>query len=404
MIAEHNTVAALQASFIGTLDQIEQLKIEVKMVDVASLYQAWLQPQPFIIGTAVDNIELTGKGSLQYHQQHDKYYLSMMLDEVFVADTEGRFSLDDISGTLGWTNYDHPMTTDLSWQNASVYAIPLGASNIKAQAVLSSLTLVESWKLPILDGELQVHNFNLQSLDSGEVIWKFEGELKPLSMESLSSTLGWPLLHGELSGVIPRVSYADKKIQIDGELVVNLFNGATTIRDLQLDDPFGTLPQLYANVDLIGLDLDTLTQTFDFGKITGKLDGKLTNLRLSNWQPVQFDAKFATPKGDKSRRRISQRAVDNLSQIGGGAGGILSRSFLRFFEDFSYQRLGLSCKLRNETCEMSGVGEAKQGYYIVKGGGLPPRIDVVGYTQRVDWSDLIERLKAVSQSSGPVIQ
>ena len=200
------------------------------------------------------------------------------------------------------------------------------------------------------------------------------------------------------------MSYVNQQIQVDGALMVKLFEGTTVIRDLRLDKPFGALPQLYANVDLTGLDLETLTRTFDFGKITGKLDGHLTNLRLSNWQPVQFDAYFATPEGDKSRRRISQKAIDNLSQIGGGVGGILSRSFLRFFEDFSYQKLGLSCILRNETCLMSGVGEAKQGYYIVKGGGLPPRINVVGYTRQVDWPDLIERLKAVSQSSGPVIQ
>ena len=152
------------------------------------------------------------------------------------------------------------------------------------------------------------------------------------------------------------------------------------------------------------MDLETLTQTFDFGKITGKLDGEINQLRLSNWQPVVFDARFYTPNGDKSRRRISQKAVDNFSQIGGGAGGILSRGFLRFFEDFSYQRLGLSCKLTNDVCEMNGVSEAEQGYYIVKGGGLPPRINVVGYTRRVGWTDLIARLKSVSQSSGPVIQ
>jgi hypothetical protein len=152
------------------------------------------------------------------------------------------------------------------------------------------------------------------------------------------------------------------------------------------------------------LDLETLTSTFNVGKITGKLDGDIHELRLSNWKPVHFNAQFNTPEGDKSRRRISQRAVDNLSQVGGGATGVLSRSFLRFFEDFSYQALGLGCALNNDVCVMSGVGESDTGYYIVKGGGLPPRINVVGYTRRVGWSDLIERLKSIQNSEGPVIQ
>ena len=53
---------------------------------------------------------------------------------------------------------------------------------------------------------------------------------------------------------------------------------------------------------------------------------------------------------------------------------------------------------------MSGVGEIKGGYYIVRGGGLPPRINVIGHTRRVNWPELIARLKAVSNSSGPVVE
>jgi hypothetical protein len=398
----HNNVMQAGGSFKGSLDQIEQLDLTIEKSELALLYQNWLQP--FVVGTAVDNIELTGEVALNYHQQADDYHFSLTLDKVFVDDESNRFGLDKVTGTLGWTNYKNPMLSDLSWQGGHVYDFPLGASRVRSQAESSSLALLAPWALPILDGELQINNFKLHWPEGEESTWSFDGLLTPVSMESLSSALGWPLLRGKLSGVIPNVSYVDQNIQVDGALLVKLFEGTTIIRNLELGKPFGSLPQLYANVDLIGLNLETLTQTFDFGKITGKLDGKVNNLRLSNWQPVQFDASFATPEGDKSRRRISQKAVDNLSQIGGGAGGVLSRSFLRFFEDFSYQRLGLSCKLVNEVCEMSGVGKAEQGYYIVKGGGLPPRINVVGYTRRVDWPDLIERLKAVSQSSGPVVQ
>ncbi|PHS69733.1 MAG: hypothetical protein COB23_05580 [Methylophaga sp.] len=399
---EQESIVQIRGDFVGNIEYINQLNVVVEQTDIALLYQHWLQP--FLVGTAIDDIALYGQFSLDYQQQADDYHLSLGVDKVFIDDHGGRFSIDSLSGMIGWSNYHYLVQTDLVWQSGYIYAIPIGQSQIKAQAESSSLVLLEPWQLPILDGELQLNEFSLHRPDGEHLKWTFDGLLTPISMESLSLALEWPLLHGKLSGVIPRVSYADKHIQVDGALLVKLFDGTTIIRDLQLNAPFGALPQLSANVDLTGLDLELLTQTFDFGKITGKLDGTMTNLRLSNWQPVQFDAHFATPDGDRSRRRISQKAVDNLSQIGGGAGGLLSRSFLRFFEDFSYQRLGLSCQLRNEVCEMSGVGETEQGYYIVKGGGLPPRINVVGYTRRVDWPDLIERLKAVSQSSGPVVQ
>ncbi|NOQ93258.1 MAG: hypothetical protein GQ547_01345 [Methylophaga sp.] len=395
-------ITDIKASGSASFSQINNVKIEVGKSELTKLYPIWIQP--FVVGTALDNMELAGSVDFQYEKQAANYHLSVGFDKVFVDDQAQRFGIDDVSGTLAWSNYEHVKSLALNWQNAYVYAIPLGKSTIRANVQNSSLALEEPWLLPILDGELQLNNFSLHNPGDDNLEWTFEGALTPISMESLSAALEWPLMHGKLSGIIPHVSYADHKVEVDGALKVKLFEGVTIIRDLRLDKPFGSLPQLQANIDMKGLNLEVLTQTFDFGKITGKLDGKVTNFRLSNWQPVYFDAKFATPEGDKSRRKISQKAVDNLSQIGGGAAGVLQRSFLRFFEDFSYQRLGLSCKLRNDICEMSGVGDAKQGYYIVKGGGLPPRINVVGYTRRVDWPDLIERLKAVSESSGPVIK
>ena len=398
----HDKIVEIQASYSGTLQDIQQLDIAIKQADIAKLYSIWLQP--FSLGTAVDKLEIAGQLGLNFKQLDDNYQLSVDLDNVFVDDEKKHFGIYDLSGTIDWTNDNVKTESQLAWQGGYLYAVPFGLSQIKIESRSSSLTLAEPWVLPILDGNLHVNEFSLQRPDGDKTQWTFDGLLTPISMEALSASLGWPMLHGKLSGIIPDVSYANQQVKVDGALMVKLFEGTTIISDLRLNKPFGSLPQLYANVDLTGLDLEILTETFDFGKITGKLDGHVTNLRLSNWQPVQFDASFATPEGDKSRRRISQKAIDNLSQIGGGIGGVLSRSFLRFFEDFSYQKLGLNCKLRNETCEMSGVAEAKQGYYIVKGGGMPPRIDVVGYTRRVDWPDLIERLKAVSKSSGPVIQ
>jgi len=305
---------------------------------------------------------------------------------------------------LAWTTRDKTIPINLEWQKATLYSIPIGLSILKAQTQKAGMTLLQPWHVPILDGELKIKEFALNNHETSGTTWEFEGLLTPVSMTELSEHLGWPTLHGKLSGVIPKVAYQGQEIKIDGALMIKLFHGTTIIHDLRLTNTFGAIPQLYSNIDLIGFDLETMTETFDFGKITGTLEGKIQNLRLANWQPVAFDAYLRTPKKDKVRHRISQQAVNNLSELGGGATGALSRSALRFFEDFSYQRLGLSCKLRNEVCEMAGVEEAEQGYYMVKGGGFPPRINVIGYTRRVDWPELIDRLKAVSNSPGPVVE
>jgi hypothetical protein len=117
--------------------------------------------------------------------------------------------------------------------------------------------------------------------------------------------------------------------------------------------------------------------------------------------PEAFDASFFTPPGDRSRHRISQRAVTNLSSIGGGSSGsvaaALQGGFLRFFDEFRYDRLGLSCRLANDVCVMGGVLPAPGGYYIVKGAGLP-RINVIGSQNRVAWTTLVRQLGSIMES------
>ncbi len=371
-------------------------------IDMARLYEIWMQP--FLISNAAGKMRVSGKAQLNLNKTADNYDLNLVLNAVSATDEADRFRLHDLSGNMAWTTRNQAVRSTLHWQGGQLYAIPFGETTFQIESWRDQLQLSQPSILPILDGALTISQFNLARPLDESTKWSFAAALSPISMPLLSEKLGWPSLSGKLSGNIPEVAYQHKKITMDGDLSVNLFDGQSVIQDLTLDDPFGALPQLFANIDMTGLDLSILTETFDFGDITGKLDGYIHDLRLSNWKAVAFDAKFATPQGDKHRRRISQQAVEQLTEVGGGPSAALSKSFLRFFEDFSYQKMGLSCKLRNNVCDMSGVGDTATGYYIVKGGGLPPRINIVGFTRRVDWTDLLARLKAVSESDGPIIE
>lgn len=389
------------AEIIDNIPTNVEAAMTVKML--SSFYPTWIKP--FMVGTAAADLTLTGQVSSTINWSDTQHVLKATLNNVNAADNQQRFSADDVNGELVWTNSDKLLNGSLSWHQAKLYAVDIGTGSLHTQTVKNGFKLVEETTIPVLDGELQINQLSFQQLEDKQITWSFDGLLLPISMESLTQALDWPTMHGKLSGVIPQVRYQSQQLTIDGALQVKVFDGTTVIRDLRLKEPLGVLPQLFANIDISDLDLALLTQTFDVGKITGRVSGAVHNLRLSNWKPVQFDATLQTSEQNPGKRVISQRAVDNLTQVGGGASGMVSRSFLRFFDDFSYQRLGLSCHLRNDVCDMDGIGESEQGYYIVKGGGgLPPWIDVVGYTRRVDWADLLERLKAVQNSSGPIIE
>ncbi|MEJ2693786.1 MAG: hypothetical protein P8166_12195, partial [Candidatus Thiodiazotropha sp.] len=293
----------------------------------------------------------------------------------------------------------------LSWQAGHLLEhIDIGPAEIEFEASGEGFNLTRQARIPLLDGNLVVDKLVIAALGKPEQRLRFDGFLEPISMHALSQALGWLPLSGKLSGMIPGLTYEKGLLSVDGILAVRIFDGDILIRQLKSRDLFSVYPQLSADIELRDLDLESLTQTFSFGRITGRLDGHVRGLSLEDWSPVAFDARFYTPEKDDSRHRISQRAVDNISNLGGaGLSGSLARSFMRFFKEFSYKRIGIGCRLRKGVCDMVGAGEAKQGYYLVEGSGIP-RIDIIGYNSTADWSSLVEQLKKITATGEPVVE
>ncbi|MCB1734429.1 MAG: hypothetical protein H6981_10040 [Gammaproteobacteria bacterium] len=359
--------------------------------------------QPLLVGGSLADLDLAGNLTGQVRLD-DKGLsrLRLALPRADFDDRKGRIGIYGMQADIDWQR-DRVRESRLAWNSAHFQALDLGAIDWRVQGDGRALTLRPPARLPILDGALQIDTLKVSGLD-GDPEGRFEGFLEPIDMQALSHAFAWPSMEGKLSGMIPIVSYQDKRVKVGGVLLMRLFDGNITLRDLEMIDPLGIAPVVTGNLEMKSLDLDTLTRTFAFGNIQGRLDGWVRGLRMVNWQPIEFDAGFITPEDDDSRHRISQKAVDNLTSLG-GVSGALSRTFMRFFESFSYDRLGLTCRLRNSVCDMGGVLPAGDGssYYIVKGGGLP-RIDVVGFAQRVDWPTLLERLQRVTSGGGPQIQ
>lgn len=320
-----------------------------------------------------------------------------MLDE-----PEDRFALSGLEVRLPW-RLDAADTGEISFSGGRFQKLPIGAATLSIAMNGLDFQLGRT-QIPILDGSLV--------LDQGRALrrngawqWEMAASIYPISMEQLTRSLGLPLMAGHLSANIPRIHSEGAGIVMDGMLVIQVFDGYLAVQGLSLTDPFGRAPVLRASkVDIRHLDLGQLTRTFSFGDITGFLDGDIEGLELVHWQPQRFNARFMSSPGDYPRR-ISQRAVQNISSLGGaGAGAAIQRSFLSMLESFGYKRIGLSCRLANGVCRMGGVAPAPQGYVLVEGGGIPA-LSVIGYNPAVDWDELLDRLKAaIAKNVRPVIR
>ncbi len=384
--------------------QVTELVLDIREAALGPLYTSYLQP--WLTGTPAGRLTASGVLSGRLVVRDNAPVASQLtLQNVNVTDQDDLFGFTELSGKLDWSDTQNPEYSELSWQRGHIYRIALGAVQIEAESVGNTVRLVRPASIPVLDGVLQIDSFDLAYVAGRSLHWQVDGLLTPVSMKQLTGALGWPEFGGMLSGVIPSVRYENGQLAVGGVLLVRVFDGVVTLRNLQLDSPLGLVPRLQVDARVEDIDLEHLTSTFSFGRIEGRLGGQVEGLRMESWRPVAFDAVFATPENDRSRHRISQKAVDNIANIGGGGvGGAVSRSFLRFLEDFPYDRLGIRCRLENGVCEMGGVAPAEQGYYLVKGRFIPPRLDVVGYANRVDWNKLVAQIISVTGAQKIVVE
>jgi hypothetical protein len=395
---------------------VRRARFHLQGVDLSGLLSVY--GSPFLISTQFADLQAAG------HVEGEAWLddglpsrLQLTLSDVALDSTTGSLSVAGLEGRLNWfaesLRNELAPTADsaifesaLSWQSARLWGIEFGQASIPFTTTGNHFRLLDPVMLPIFDGGLAIGTLRIRHAGTPQMYLRFDAELKPVSVGLLTRALGWPEFGGTISGRIPQLELADGFVTIGGDIEAQVFDGTIRIRELRMRDPLGQYPQLFADVDVDRLDLALVTSTFEFGSITGRLSGRVAGLEMFDWMPVAFDASIHTTPGDRSPHRISQRAVSNLSSIGGGSGGSVAATmqsgFLRFFKSFRYDRIGLSCRLANDVCEMGGAGRAETGYYIVKGAGLP-RVDVVSSQRQVAWTRLVRQLATILESPETLI-
>lgn len=371
-----------------------------------------------LAGTSLEGLKLTGKSQIKLTKQNQIANFKAVLQQINVSFAEQ--IIKNINAKIFWTDKalsNKPLSSKqklnqkdnvaiqesiLSWDKMRYKKMEIGKTSFSVIAQNNQVKANNAIIFPIFDGRLIVKNLQVSELFNDPKV-AFDGLLEPVSLNLISQQFDWPLMDGKVSALIPHTSYSQKQLKLGGKLQFNVFDGMLSFDKVVIADPISDFSSFNANIVLNNINLLPLTKAFDFGKMEGWIEGYFNDLVLDNWQPSSFDMFIGTVKSDKSSHLISQRAVDNLSSMG-GLPGVLSKSFMSIFENFYYDKLGLGCQLLNGRCKMRGIEQdlTRNAYYIVKGGGIP-RIDIMGYETNVDWNTLIERLKSIQQSNQEAI-
>ncbi len=392
-------VRRLSATATTDLDALDRASISLKLegADLALIGPRWIAP--LLAPASADRLRFAGhlSGALRLQQGRVQ-----ALDGVFedagvslggAADGAG-VALGPVAGKVSWAPGVRSRAR-LEIGGGRWEKLTLGAFVIDAELADDAVQFART-SIPVLDGALVLDGLSLALGPSG---WQGSGSvvIEPVSMPALTAALELPSMSGVLSASLPGLRVSPGEIALDGALVISVFDGYLHATGLRLREPFGVASHLSADIEARHIDLAQLTETFSFGSITGFFDADVRGLELARWRPVGFDARIVSSPGDY-RRRISQRAVQNIGALGGaGAMAAIQRSLLRVFDTFGYSELGLHCRLERGVCLMDGIdGEvrANDGFVIVRGGGVPA-LDVIGYNRRVDWDELVNRLQRV---------
>lgn len=367
--------------------------------------------QVFVAGTLFGDLETSGtvSGRLTF-EDNAATSADLVLESLIADDRQGRLAVYDLSGEIHWPGPSGELgdapPTHLRWQGAKAYDIPVGEARVEALLGGDDIELSGPLAIPTMGGALRINRFAIGNFGRSDATGLLDAELEPIQLGLLTGAFGWPAFSGSLSGRLPLLQYDGEVVTVGGTLTARAFGGDIEFANLRLEQPFGLVPRLYGDLRMRRLDLAQVTDTFSFGLIQGELSGDVAGLEMVNWRPVAMDLHLYTPPESRAKRRISQRAVEDLASVGGGgAAAALSSGFMSFFDVFAYKRIGLRCVLENGVCQMSGAGSAGdsgfgEGYYIVRGSGLP-HIDVVGYRREVDWSQLVRQLTQITESGGP---
>lgn len=214
-------------------------------------------------------------------------------------------------------------------------------------------------------------------------------------------------LNGRLKADFSRMEISPGLLSTEGDVRLEMFDTEIIIENFSVSRPFSRDTTISGDVRFDDLNLEKLTDAIPFGRVTGVLRGEIKGLAFSYGQPEGFLMLLESVKKKGVPQKFSLGAVNDLSILSSGEGSSLSpnKGFTRFISEFGYEQIGIFCSLKNDVFTMRGTIREGGVEFLVKKSWLFG-ISVVNKKPRskINFKDMMNRLKRIGQSRGPAIQ
>ncbi len=262
--------------------------------------------------------------------------------------------------------------------------------------------MIEPLELEIFGGKASIGRV---FLDVGSDFVSFKGQSsffwKDADLSQLPVQSKQFQLKGKFSVNLPHIEIFPDRVSTEGQSDVDAFGGNITVENIQIEQPFSKNRRISCDVRLTALDLEKITDSIPFGRVTGIMNGEIQELAFSYGQPERFVIRVESEKRKGVQQRFSLKATNDLAIIGTGEKTPLSPNsgWTRFIKEFRYEKIGMYCSLKNDIFTLRGTIQRKGTEYLVKGSGLFA-INVVNKQPRnqIRFKDMLGRLKRIGRS------
>ncbi len=236
---------------------------------------------------------------------------------------------------------------EASFQQVSAY-IPITASRI---------TLLDSVVMPLYGGRTALNDVQIYDWQTSTPL--ISGGIQFDNLQLKQANKAFPFLpsRGRLNGQLNSIRLSGEALQATGTLIADVFGGTMTMNGFALDQTLLNSPLWKMDVSFNKLDLDEITDYFDYGKMTGRISGSLADFEMllpqqeGQWPyPRRFDILIQDDmKGMGMASRETLQKIINLGETSGLQKLVADRDVYLFSD------LGLRATLEGNDLRLYGT-------------------------------------------------
>jgi hypothetical protein len=208
-------------------------------------------------------------------------------------------------------------------------------------------------------------------------------------------------LEGTMKANFPQVELAPHIISTQGIGEVDIFDGKAFLENIKIFSPFLKSRTISLDITFDDVNLEKMTDSIPFGRVTGILKGEIKGLAISYGQPESFSLRLESVKRKGVSQLFSLKAVDDLTVLSSGekSGFSALKGIARFAPNFPYGKIGIVSSLENDMFTLRGTFRKDGTEYLVRKSWLIG-ISVINRNpdNKISFKDMINRLKSIGKS------